>query len=361
MLQYDSSMTRDRSAVLELLGSFTADANRPPLDYEKVCAPTEVEIVGDRLVWSPGFLRYRREPDGPARWTAETGLSERRTWTYRDASPEMLLQFIALADAPPEAIKAFAKRWGVLALCRRHWLPCCHSSGCSPTRVRGRVYVYREPLAAWRHFAMQARAIVRYAAAVRDCVPPSRVDVDDLLEHIDTLRKGQSRRPRLYELPPEERERAASSFRDYINAEISKMPEEMQKHWRQTEAWVNRELKKPYSQSAFRMGGDRNALSVHVNTWLGLGYVRPHLRWDENGPRILFSVGSLECDRLFGHLALQLLVAVSGSTGFALCSACSAPYVPRRAPARSRLHYCQRCGRRAAWRVAQRKRRRTLI
>jgi hypothetical protein len=350
-------MTMERaSQALELLGGFTEGGGRKPLDYQKVCAPTEVQIRGDRLVWSPGFMTYKRLPPGHERMRAEFGISGRRKWNYREPSPEMLLQFVRLADAPAEAIRVYALRWGVLSTCRRHWLPSSHAPGCLPMRVPSRFYVYSEPIAAWRHFAKQAAALIRKAVAVRDNTTPDDADVDLMMEKIDDIRHGWTRAIRIKNLPPEARRKAEEELVNDLKEWIAPLPKDMQRDFLRD---VLKEMTNPDMEG--RRQGDRNVLSVDINSWLGLGNVRPHLTsWDRNGPRIAFGVGSIESDRLFGHLALQLLLGVSGSAGFVLCSACGQPYVPARAPAAGRLHYCAQCGIRAAWKLAQRRRREKL-
>jgi len=55
---------------------------------------------------------------------------------------------------------------------------------------------------------------------------------------------------------------------------------------------------------------------------------------------------------LFGALVIQLLSAIAG-TGFAVCSACGAAYVPSRRPRQNQRHYCSDCGRSAALRDAK--------
>ena len=56
---------------------------------------------------------------------------------------------------------------------------------------------------------------------------------------------------------------------------------------------------------------------------------------------------------LSGALTVQLMTAMAGS-GFALCSSCGEPFVPkRRQPAFGKRRYCPRCGRPAALRDAK--------
>lgn len=92
--------------------------------------------------------------------------------------------------------------------------------------------------------------------------------------------------------------------------------------------------------------GQRQALAAIVSAWLALGAVRPVLAWGE--PREDEPVVTLGTSTLFGGLVLELLLAVGGKAGFAICSGCGAAYVPhRRPPAGSfgapRANYCPTC------------------
>jgi hypothetical protein len=44
---------------------------------------------------------------------------------------------------------------------------------------------------------------------------------------------------------------------------------------------------------------------------------------------------------LFGAIALQLVLAISGAEGFAVCDECRNVYAPRRTPRAGERHYCR--------------------
>jgi hypothetical protein len=56
-------------------------------------------------------------------------------------------------------------------------------------------------------------------------------------------------------------------------------------------------------------------------------------------------------------LTSQLLFTLAGASGLATCADCGRLFAPRRRPRKGQNSYCQNCGIRAAWRAAQRKRR----
>src|SRR6516165_6411023 len=82
-----------------------------------------------------------------------------------------------------------------------------------------------------------------------------------------------------------------------------------------------------------------------LDYWLRTARVRFSARGrDGGGVQAVVGGGGL-----FGALAVQLLVAVSGAGGLLICEECGLPFVPRR---RRDQKYCEDCGIRAAWRRA---------
>src|SRR5438093_76622 len=77
-----------------------------PYAADVLLVPPVVELDGERLRWSFGGKR------GSPSWTARRVLP----------GTGMLMKFAELSDAPPADILAFAKKWGVLGVCR-HDLP----------------------------------------------------------------------------------------------------------------------------------------------------------------------------------------------------------------------------------------------
>ena len=92
--------------------------------------------------------------------------------------------------------------------------------------------------------------------------------------------------------------------------------------------------------------GQRQALVAVLGAWLALGAVRPVIAW--GAPRPDEPVVTLGVTTLFGGLVLELLLAAGGTAGFAICSGCGLPYVPRRRPpggsfGAPRAAYCPTC------------------
>jgi hypothetical protein len=104
------------------------------------------------------------------------------------------------------------------------------------------------------------------------------------------------------------------------------------------------------------LAGQREALAAVLGAWLAIGAVRPAIAW--GGPGQDEPVITLGVNTLFGGLVLELLVAVGGQAGLAICSGCGLPYVPDRRPragafGRPRANYCPTCrGKNAAQNAA---------
>jgi hypothetical protein len=105
--------------------------------------PPKAELDGDELVYE--WVVEEAGPDGTT-----TVISRQEA---PPASREMLAAFLDLADAEPQEIRDFARRWGPLGLDEEG-----HPRPGDPTRER---------LDHWRHWARLARSIVRAAAARR--------------------------------------------------------------------------------------------------------------------------------------------------------------------------------------------------
>jgi hypothetical protein len=105
--------------------------------------------------------------------------------------------------------------------------------------------------------------------------------------------------------------------------------------------------------------GQRQALAAVVGTWLALGAVRPAIAW--GGPGQDDPLITLGATTLFGGLVLELLVAVGGQAGLAICTGCGMPYIPGRRPPSGafgapRATYCPDCrGRNVAQNEAARR------
>lgn len=96
----------------------------------------------------------------------------------------MLEEFVALADADEDKFLEYACRWGLLELCKEHFMPTSHNQDCAPivpfrTRVFGttdkaskehreKLLSEGEPISAWRDYARFARAILKIAARLHE-------------------------------------------------------------------------------------------------------------------------------------------------------------------------------------------------
>lgn len=253
-----------------------------PLPEREWYIPKKIWLEPDKLIWEP-------DPD----------VREVRP------GPGMLTDFVNLAVGPDERILKFAQRWGVLMLCE-HGLPTSHNPhkrssagfefGCYPRgwfdRPPGVVWA---PLADWRFWARQARALLNIAANL----------------HCDKVGEPSD----------------WQTVYERTNTSHSAVP------WWQQDIEV-----------------DRMKVADVVNEWLDLAQSRLFLRWrPAQSPSVEVSGASL-----FGSLGVQILFAISRSDGLALCSACGIPYPPSKRPKPGQRNYCRDCGKKAAQRDAAR-------
>lgn len=282
------------------LGTGIALAALSDHDAQRIAAtpwavPDRVRLddAGEHLVWA---------------WSGEPTI-------WRQPSDGILEGFIRLLDAGPAEVLGYARRWGVLGICR-HGLPASHSpppaglrqsdrfaaepassldwpSGCQPVAeiVDGRWWG-REPIAAWRALAGEARGVALAVARLGLETDPA----------------------------PAARHRAAEAA-----------------------MWVQGRL----------------------DEWVEIGRVRPvceaRIDWSgaKDDPRLVSTMGG---DGLFGALALRLLLAVTGVRGLAFCAACDEPFAPTYGQRRGDRSWCkdpqcQRAERAAASRDYRRRRR----
>ena len=148
-----------------------------PVPERNWLAPREVKISGGRLL----YALMGRPPQMPRQVLP---------------GPQLLSKFLSLADSSPTEIVRFAKRWGVLGLCR-HGLMYPHEAlsgrrpwnrevNCFPGRIKRGVinpnrpeihhYWLWEPLDSWWHYARVARALLNIVAELRQNRPGRRQD-----------------------------------------------------------------------------------------------------------------------------------------------------------------------------------------
>jgi hypothetical protein len=218
-----------------------------------------------------------------------------------EASLSLLRDFVQLADGNGRVIQRFAAKHGALGLCEEHSLPAHHRSGngrCEERRRPGDDV--RESLRSWLRYAARARAILNLASAVI------------------AGRDGDYGEWRVL------------GTRSMLGRRRSMIPKP-----------GNREYQKQY-------------LAHEVRTWLNECRAQPAITWEKATP-----IFRLRAETLLGVIGIALMSAILKSGGIMACSACGLLYTPKRKPAASKNHYCEKCGKgqRAAKRMWARKQR----
>ena len=248
---------------------------------------------------------------GPARSIDGPFLAEGET---RTANRSLLESFTRLrSDSDGSRVLAFAQKFGVLELCSRHDLPMSHW----PARLRrfagdeGRCRPvggplaeeaqWREPIRRWRELADEADAILRIGYQVAS--PRPRPAPFELWERVDTS--------------------TWLSF-DLVRGGTSPVT--------QTEIM-------PINGGAkAAVGAQRRLLALIISGWLRVGDVRLSMSWEGQQPSLPQGGHSL-----FGAVAMQMAVAVTGRDALAVCSHCGLRYSPKRQPDPDKPHYCPAC------------------
>jgi hypothetical protein len=290
-------MTRE-AVEWETAGFYTEDGQIDrPLPISRLLIPAVIELQ-----------------DGELRWAPVVG--ERRS--HHVALQEGILErFVTLADASDKDVLRYARRWGMLLLCK-HNLPSSHNQPkCLPIgsndfakKKGGAWYWGREPVAVWRQFSRKARAILNVAA------------------NLDKGRGG-----------------AVEDWRAIYDERSDR---------------VARRWKPGDDTQAHRL-----MLARALNEWLTIANVRPALEWGraaQRRPRICLAEANPAWTSgigLFGAIATQLVFAIARSDGLEMCSGCGEPFIPNRRPREGQRRYCRSCRSRGVpLRDAQRDRRR---
>lgn len=263
--------------------------------------PESVEVRGGRVVWT-------------VRW-------DKKGRRRRRVSEGLLDSFLKLRDAHDRAIADFVSNWGPLRLCEAHWLPAEHApiveGRCDglPTIERADddgTGAYSECTEAYRLYSAVAFQLLWVEHNLRAGVQLTSRDWPDLF-----------RWPNFIPLPGWRKSPSADEQKKLFPGRFS----------------------------------PRGRLATWVDGWLWVADVRPFLfahapsRSSESGVfEIEFAGGS----RVFGAIGLQLVAALTGSTGLVICAECGQPFFARKHPV-NRNHYCDRCGTPAAHRRASQK------
>jgi hypothetical protein len=205
----------------------------------------------------------------------------------------MLVDFLKLHAATDKDILDYARKWGVLHICK-HGLPHTHSlsyeTDSTPSMCQwqadlgeaGHEKNYREPIERWRLFSQHFLAAMRVARTLQNDRSASVEDWALLFPNVS---------------------------RDGVAA------------------W------KPH------VAGERRQFARVLNGLISLAGIRPSFEWRDARPRLSFGSSGL-----FGSLVLQLVLAASGHSHFAFCAHCGIPYMPTvRAPKRGQQGFCPDC------------------
>jgi hypothetical protein len=210
--------------------------------------------------------------------------------------PDLLARFVALGvghegrpcEPTGEAILAFARAYGPLGAWPVHML---ERFGAEPAfremkRSLPDGFSMGEPLAHWRYAVAAMRAVLDLVALTRDGKAPTR------------------------------------------------------------ESWGPLGTKEPSYLDWCIRGKDDDPLSSvcgTLNSWMEVGGVRPRIfrHLDDRDGEVR---ANIHAHTMFGVLAVQLLQAVSSTSGWALCKSCGIPFAVPIGGRGRRSTYCTRCG-----------------
>ena len=208
-------------------------------------------------------------------------------------------RFLGLAEAQPKQVLAFARRYGILNLCQTHRLPYehCRMQSHQQDERRCEPMLQREPVSEWLRFAKNAQLLLRVAAALH------RGEVGDREDWLALF---------AFEF--------ASPGAELFTGNV---------------------IRKPACAGIY--------LKYYLDMWLSFGGVRPLFEWCGDRPRIVLGGAGF-----FGAVAMHLVLTVCRMDGFATCSGCGTPFVPRRRPAADRRAWCPECGSASGYRASKR-------
>lgn len=290
-------------------------------------------LLGARVSSADWLVPYQirlHDDDGEeALWLADT------LGQPVSAAPEMLQEFLGLADAPGEAILAYARRWGLLGLrpepyrpiewpfaferpregqaprvrlwSRRTptlWPPSPYGSSTVSLGYR-HSDVGGEPVVVWRDLAGQMRALLNVTARLRQDKSGHPQDWHVLASLVR------------FTLPPEPTEIEQAAAIAAVDAGIPVV------------------LLRPDT-----IADQRAMVTVILASLLRLAEVGPRPWWGPNEARPQLTLGG---HGLLAALVLRLVSAIAGLDALAVCSACGQAYLPKRRPAVGKRHYCTAC------------------
>jgi hypothetical protein len=276
--------------------------------------PKRIVLERDRLrwTWTPGMDYPGITPD-----------------RLIEPAPGLLENFLRLRNAPSSEILRYAQRWGVLGLCD-HDFPAQHPPEYWPSRAteaHACPYAYDDPYGAGplrrpRRSKLTHRTWIYRRADFHSCNVRGVIEAGSYVgkpwEPLDAWRTWAHRAHALLDV-------AAALQAETLGAEPQ---------WRiATDTAMETP---PTLTEGWRL------LTLYADYWLRAADVRPWPHFQDGQVRM--TLGSdWGHSPLFGAIAVQLVLAISGAQGFAFCDACRNVYAPRRTPRAGERHYCQFC------------------
>ena len=203
------------------------------------------------------------------------------------STDEMLDYFTRIKDG--DGVLRFARRFGVLSLCRHGYYSHEGKKECPETRIFSRIlpegdveeerFLFKEPLSGWYQHARVVNAILRVASDLHQLKPPS------------------------------------------------------------TEEWqvIRSDELMGYPIRRFDLTPDWPGLCSVLEEWLLAGNIRPEVSTQDGRPKITFGGDT------WSTLGFQLVLSVTGEGMTAVCDGCNRVYSRRRKPQSGRRNFCQVC------------------
>lgn len=339
-----------------------------PLNQMRWRAPARVELSGvtdwgyELAQLAEELGRFGRAVAPPSERVIEEAHEHDRDltlrWTetdtdYREVqpSPRLLFKFADLAEKPPAAYVAFAKRYGPLDLCR-HGKPSSHVPAevlddlAAPYRdleeqrdLRARDYELRL-LAEEGHLANEDEkppGPAEFPAPLLSCHRPAFSD-----ERLDIWRSYARQANTMIDLlgelmlsrptSPARWRPLASLYDEPIEALVREPPPVVPARAPERERAAVRTVR------AEVLADQRLMLAWFVSQWLHLGGIRPRFTWSRRASAQLDLVGS---GGLFAALAIQLADLVNDQDQSLIrCTACGRRYRPHRKPRADQDNFC---------------------
>jgi hypothetical protein len=229
-------------------------------------------------------------------------------WSRVKATRAMVEGFIRLADpavTDDTAVLRFARRWGVLELCQ-HGAPLSHEGLSLPASFAAPTFTHLppepciqagcEPVATWRYWARQARALSVVLRRLAEGQPGRTQDWLALAE------------------PPPWDGSADQSIEALAAAQGAYLAE-----------------------GHGTVDFERDTATAALSTWLRMSGTAIQLGWSVRGPRVGVGGGQLA-----GAIGLALMLDGAGATAWVICPRCGTQHAPATGKGRRPL-YCEKC------------------